>query len=227
MRGADSVLRFEGAARTYPGPPEVAALRPFDLTVARGEFVTVVGPSGSGKSTLLNVAGLLDRPTAGRYWLDGIDVASLPERSRTALRGHRIGLVFQAYHLLATRTVLENVMLAGVYQAVPHTVRRARATEALDRVGLGARAQALAGELSGGERQRVAIARAVVHRPSLLLCDEPTGNLDSVSAAAVLGLLAELHAQGMTLLLITHDRSVAATGQRCIAIHDGVLWDDS
>ncbi|MFI8102211.1 ABC transporter ATP-binding protein [Streptomyces sp. NPDC086023] len=215
------VIEFRGVALTYPGPPPVEALKECDLTVNRGEFVAVVGPSGSGKSTFLNVAGLLDTPTRGRYLLDGIDTAALPDRSRTALRGRRIGFVFQSFHLLPHRTALENTALAMLYTSVPRAERLARAAEALSRVGLSPRADATPGHLSGGERQRVAIARALAGRPSLLLCDEPTGNLDSENAASVLALLDELHAAGLTLLVITHDREVAARAGRTLTIRDG------
>ncbi|MFG2299161.1 ABC transporter ATP-binding protein [Streptomyces sp. NPDC048603] len=221
------VIRFEQVGLRYPGPPPVDALKPCDLTVHRGEFITVVGPSGSGKSTFLNVAGLLDSPTGGRYLLDGIDTGALADRDRTALRGHRIGFVFQSFHLLPHRSALENVTLAMLYTQVPRTERLRRARTALEQVGLGHRADAVPGRLSGGERQRVAIARALVGRPSLLLCDEPTGNLDSANAASVLTLLEELHATGMTVLVITHDTEVAARGRRTVTVRDGVLQEAS
>jgi putative ABC transport system ATP-binding protein len=221
------VIALHGVGRTYPGPPPVCALRPADLIVERGEYLAVVGPSGSGKSTLLNLTGLLDRPTEGRYELDGIDVAELTERDRTALRAGRIGFVFQSFHLLPYRTATENVMLAQLYQAVPRHVRRAAAVEALHRVGLSHRRDALPTTLSGGERQRVAIARAVVNQPSLLLCDEPTGNLDSGTAGTVLDLLDELCAAGMTLMIITHDANVAGRTARVVEIQDGQLSESS
>ncbi|THA72813.1 ABC transporter ATP-binding protein [Streptomyces sp. A0958] len=217
------VIEFRQVALTYPGPPPVAALRPCDLVIRRGEFVTVVGPSGSGKSTFLNIAGLLDAPTSGTYLLDGLDTGALKDGDRTALRGRRIGFVFQSFHLLPHRSALENVTLAMVYSGVARKERRQRAREALVRVGLGHRVGSLPTRLSGGERQRVAIARALVARPSLLLCDEPTGNLDTANAQAVLALLAELHADGMTVLVITHDPEVAGRGARTVTIRDGVL----
>ncbi|MFI7364631.1 ABC transporter ATP-binding protein [Streptomyces sp. NPDC050149] len=219
------VIEFRQAALTYPGPPQVAALRPCDLVIRRGEFVTVVGPSGSGKSTFLNIAGLLDAPTSGTYLLDGLDTGALKDGDRTALRGRRIGFVFQSFHLLPHRSALENVTLAMVYSGVPRKERRQRANEALVRVGLGHRVASLPTTLSGGERQRVAIARALVARPSLLLCDEPTGNLDTANAQSVLALLAELHADGMTVLVITHDPEVAGRGTRTVTIRDGVLGE--
>ncbi|MFE5716725.1 ABC transporter ATP-binding protein [Streptomyces sp. NPDC056501] len=216
-------MEFRGVGLTYPGPPPVHALRPCELSVDVGEFVAVVGPSGSGKSTFLNVAGLLDAPTEGTYLLDGIDTAALSDADRTALRGRRIGFVFQAFHLMPHRSATENVMLSMVYSAVPRAERRTRARDALQRVGLAHRFDALPGRLSGGERQRVAIARALAGRPSLLLCDEPTGNLDSGNAETVLALLGELHTSGMTVVVITHDRDVAARAGRTVTIRDGIL----
>ncbi|MCY0953494.1 ABC transporter ATP-binding protein [Streptomyces sp. H27-S2] len=221
------VIEFRQAGLTYPGPPPVPALTACDLTIQHGEFVTVVGPSGSGKSTFLNIVGLLDAPTEGRYLLDGIDTGSLGDHDRTALRGRRIGFVFQSFHLLPHRSALENVAVAMLYNGVPRKERPARAREALVRVGLGHRLAAVPSRLSGGERQRVAIARALVARPSLLLCDEPTGNLDSANADTVLALLDELHDDGMTVLVITHDQEVAAHGGRTVAIRDGVLREQA
>jgi putative ABC transport system ATP-binding protein len=219
-----AVISFDGVAKTYPGPPPVSALRPCKLRVAAGEWLAVVGPSGSGKSTLLNVAGLLDRPTQGTYELDGIDTGRLPERDRTALRGQRIGFVFQSFHLLPYRSAEDNVLLALLYnRRSRRTDRRELARQALERVGLAHRVNALPGTLSGGEQQRVAIARALVNRPSLLLCDEPTGNLDSTTGAGVLALFDGLHVDGLTIVVITHDPSVAARAQRTVIINDGVL----
>ncbi|QCD57934.1 ABC transporter ATP-binding protein [Streptomyces hawaiiensis] len=220
-----AVIEFRGVGLRYPGPPAVDALRPCDLRIADGEFVTVVGPSGSGKSTLLNIAGLLDTPTQGQYLLNGIDTAALSASRLAALRGERIGFVFQAFHLLPHRSALENVELALVYRAVPRRERSARAAAVLERVGLAHRAAALPTQMSGGERQRVAVARALVGEPSLLLCDEPTGNLDSATSASLLELLDALHRDGMTTVVITHDRQVAEHGQRTVTIRDGVLHD--
>jgi putative ABC transport system ATP-binding protein len=217
------VVRFTSVGKTYPGPPPVEALRPADLVIERGEYVTVVGPSGSGKSTFLNIVGLLDRPTSGRYELDGIDVDDLREADRSALRGRRVGFVFQSFHLLPYRSAVENVALAQLYTGPPGRERRRVALEVLERVGLAHRADALPTMLSGGERQRVAIARALANQPSLLLCDEPTGNLDSETAAAVLALLDEVHAAGYTVIVITHDQDVATRGPRRITVRDGVL----
>ncbi|TYB45697.1 ABC transporter ATP-binding protein [Actinomadura chibensis] len=219
------VIAFDAVSKTYPGPPPVTALRPSHLTVSPGEYVTVVGPSGSGKSTFLNIAGLLDRPSGGAYRLDGIDTGALSDQDRTSLRGRRLGFVFQSFHLMPRRSAVENVMLALLYTGSPRGRRIERATETLQRVGLGHRSHAMAGQLSGGERQRVAIARALVNRPSLLLCDEPTGNLDTATAATVLALIDELHAEGFTVLVVTHDPGVAARGQRSIVIRDGALTE--
>jgi putative ABC transport system ATP-binding protein len=216
------VLR--GAGRTYPGPPPVTALRDIDLVVGRGEYLAVTGPSGSGKTTLLNLLGLLDRPTSGAYELDGADVAELGEGERTAIRGQRIGFVFQEFHLLPYRTAAENVVLALLYRGVEGRARRrAMAEEVLARVGLAERISALPSTMSGGERQRVAIARALVNRPALLLCDEPTGNLDSATALDLLGLIDELHAGGQTVVTVTHDAAVARRAQRRVVMLDGRL----
>ncbi|GAA2962302.1 MULTISPECIES: ABC transporter ATP-binding protein [Streptomyces] len=217
------VIEFRQVGLTYPGPPPVEALRPCDLVIEPGEFVSIVGPSGSGKSTFLNIAGLLDQPTTGTYLLDGIDTTTLKDSDVTSVRGRRIGFVFQSFHLLPHRSALENVMLAMTYNGVPRAERAERAREALACVGLGHRVAAMPSTLSGGERQRCAIARALVARPSLLLCDEPTGNLDTANTATVLRLLETLHDGGMTVLVITHEPEVAARGSRTVAIRDGVL----
>jgi putative ABC transport system ATP-binding protein len=217
------VVELIGVSRSFPGEPPVHALRNVDLVVDRGEYVAVVGPSGSGKSTLLNVVGCLDRPTAGTYRLDGIDVGQLTGDQRAAARGRRIGFVFQGFHLLPHRTVVENVMLAEAYRGGDRAGRRARAEAALARVDLAGRAGFRPTKLSGGERQRVAIARAVCSRPSLLLCDEPTGNLDTRTTGAILELFDELQADGLTLLVITHDPAVSRRAARTVAMVDGRL----
>ncbi|MFJ4907608.1 ABC transporter ATP-binding protein [Streptomyces sp. NPDC093249] len=223
--GQQPVIELRAVGLRYPGPPPVVALSPCDLRIWPGEFVTVVGPSGAGKSSLLNIIGLLDAATEGNYLLDGRDTAALGEAQRTALRGRSIGFVFQAFHLLPHRTAWENVELGLIHGGTPRKERRATARDALVRVGLEHRLKALPTTLSGGERQRVAIARAVAGSPSLLLCDEPTGNLDSATAATVLSLLDELHSEGMTVVVITHDPSVANRGKRVLAIRDGVLTE--
>lgn len=220
---AHLAIECVGVSRVYPGPPPVPALRRADLAIPNGEYVAIVGRSGSGKSTLLNLLGLLDRPTEGRYWLDGIEVGSLADRDRTALRGGRIGFVFQSFQLLPHRSALENVMLSLVYNATPARQRRELAAQALNQVGLGHRKNALPTTLSGGEQQRVAIARALVKRPTMLLCDEPTGSLDSASALTVLELFDDLHAAGLTIVTITHAAEVAARAERTMVITDGIL----
>jgi putative ABC transport system ATP-binding protein len=217
------VIELRGLGRTYPGPPPVPALRPADLVIEAGDYVAVTGPSGSGKSTLLHLLGLLDTPTVGSYLLDGLDTSALGDKDRSALRGRRIGVVFQAFHLLPYRTALENVLLAELYNQTPRGARLAAAAAALEEAGLGHRLDALPTTLSGGECQRVAIARALVNRPSLLLCDEPTGNLDSANAAALMDVLDQLNAAGYTIVVITHDPRVAAHSRRRVAISDGVL----
>ena len=220
-----TVVDLRAAGRSFPGPPPVHALHPASLQVAGGEYLSIVGPSGSGKSTLLNLLGLLDRPSTGEYWLDGIPTHAAGERERTALRGGLIGFVFQAFHLLPHRTVLENVLLATMYSGIPRDERLGRAYEALRRVGLAHRIDFRPTTLSGGERQRVAVARAVVTAPRLLLADEPTGNLDSSTSGEVLDLFDELHTDGLTLLVITHDDAVAARAQRTVRITDGRLTE--
>ena len=217
------VVVLDAVTRVFPGPPPVRALDATDLSIGRGEYVAIVGPSGSGKSTLLHLIGLLDRPTDGTYWLDGIDTGTLGERARAGLRADRIGFVFQAFHLLPHRSAVENVMLAELYRAVPRRIRRTQAVAALEAVGLAHRLDASPTTMSGGERQRVAIARALVASPSVLLADEPTGNLDTATGNQIMDLFERLHAEGMTLAVITHDDSVADRAQRLIRIRDGVV----
>ncbi|MCA1844619.1 MAG: ABC transporter ATP-binding protein [Actinobacteria bacterium] len=219
----DPVVELRGVSRTFDRDPPVYALRDVDLSIWPGEWLAIVGPSGSGKSTLLNVLGLLDRHTAGTYRFDGTDVAELDDLDRAGLRGRRIGFIFQAFHLLPHRSVLENVMLAELYVGAPRQGRRQRALAALEQVGLSDRASFLPTRLSGGQRQRAAIARSLMAEPGLLLCDEPTGNLDSKSAENVLDILEELSASGLTLVVITHDENVAARAHRRVRIVDGHL----
>jgi ABC-type lipoprotein export system ATPase subunit len=221
------VVELAGVWRTYGVDPPVHALRDVDLRIAAGEWLAIVGPSGSGKSTLLNVIGLLDRPTAGSYRLLGTDVEGFDDLARAGLRARYLGFVFQAFHLLPHRSVLENVMLAELYRGESREGRRQRAAAALDRVGMSPRADFLPSRLSGGERQRAAIARALVGEPSLLLCDEPTGNLDSASSDAVLGLFEQLHGDGLTLAVITHDDHVAGFARRRVRMVDGRLEEES
>ncbi|HTC81920.1 MAG TPA: ABC transporter ATP-binding protein [Acidimicrobiia bacterium] len=219
------VVELSGVCRTFERDPPVRALSDVDLTIWPGEWLAIVGPSGSGKSTLLNVLGLLDRQTAGTYRFDGVDVNGLDDLARAGLRGRRIGFIFQAFHLLPHRSVLENVMLAELYIGAPRRGRQQRALAALERVGLLERADFLPTRLSGGQRQRAAIARSLMGEPSLLLCDEPTGNLDSKSAANVLDILGGLSRSGLTLVVITHDESVAARADRRVRIVDGTLGE--
>ncbi len=221
----DKVLELRGIGREYGSDPAVIALRDIDLSLYRGDWLSITGPSGAGKSTLLNIIGCLDSPTSGRYFIDGIDTTSLSDDELAGLRSRRIGFVFQSFHLLPYRSVLENVMLAEVYRCEPSSGRQARALAAIARVGLAHRADFLPIKLSGGERQRVAIARALVGSPSLLLCDEPTGNLDSKTSAEILDFFAELNADGLTLAIVTHDENVARRARRRVHIVDGALTE--
>jgi putative ABC transport system ATP-binding protein len=219
----DEVIALQAVGRVFPTVPPVPALTEVTLRIERGDYVSVVGPSGSGKSTLLNVLGLLDTPDTGSYRLEGIDTSELDDAERTTVRGARIGFVFQSFHLLAHRDVEDNVMLGELYGNRPRSGRRDRALAALDLVGMGHRIGFQPGQLSGGERQRVAIARALVGDPALLLCDEPTGNLDTANTAAVLDLFDDLQARGTTLVVITHDDAVSSRAARCVRIRDGFL----
>jgi ABC-type lipoprotein export system ATPase subunit len=218
---APEVVDLRGIGRTYGSDPPVDALRGVDLTIRRSDWVAIVGPSGSGKSTLLNILGCLDHPTAGTYLIDGLDVSGLSDGERTAVRARRIGFVFQSFHLLPHRSALENVMLAELYAGVPRAGRRERALAALARVGMAHRCDSLPTRLSGGEQQRVAIARALLGSPSLLLCDEPTGNLDSANTESLLLLFDALARDGLTLVVVTHDEQVAARAGRVIRMVDG------
>jgi macrolide transport system ATP-binding/permease protein len=219
------VLELSKVCKDFEIDPVVTALVDIDLVLDRGDWLAITGPSGSGKSTLLNIIGCLDRPTSGSFRFDGIETTTLTESERAGLRSQRIGFVFQSFHLLPYRTVLENVMLAEIYRGHAQQGRRQRALQAIKRVGLAHRADFLPMKLSGGERQRAAIARAIVGNPSLLLCDEPTGNLDSTNSANVLDIFEELNREGLTLVVVTHDPEVARRSARQVHIIDGRLTD--
>jgi putative ABC transport system ATP-binding protein len=221
------MIELQGVTRHYQLRGQtVSALRGVDITIQSGEFVAITGASGSGKSTLLNVLGCLDRPSAGHYLLEGREVGSLDDEAISDVRNHRIGFVFQSFHLLTRLSVLENVMLPMRFSRTPDQQAEARAKQLLERVGLGERLDHRPGELSGGQMQRAAIARALFMQPALLLADEPTGNLDSKTALEVIALLRELHAGGQTVVLVTHDNDIAASAKRSIRLRDGKVECD-
>jgi putative ABC transport system ATP-binding protein len=221
-----TVLELAGVTKEYRGNPPVRALDGVNLSVHAGEFVAIVGPSGSGKSTLINVVGALHRPTSGTVRIDGRDVSRLSDARLAAVRGRRIGFVFQQFHLVEGLTAVENVATALLYGGVGRSARNDRARRALERVGLGDKATRRPGALSGGERQRVGIARALVGEPAIILADEPTGNLDSKTGAAIVALFRELHSAGHTVVLITHDRDIAEQAPREVSLLDGAIVDD-
>ena len=224
----DAVIDLREARKTYrTGDLEFEALRGVDLRIERGEYVAVVGPSGSGKSTLMNVLGCLDTLTSGTYRIAGDDVDDLDETDLASVRNEQIGFVFQQFNLLPSLSALRNVELPLVYRGVAPAARRARAVQALERVGLGDRTANRPGQLSGGQQQRVAVARALVGEPALVLADEPTGNLDSRSTADVLDLFDALHAAGRTIVLITHEHEVAERSRRVVRVLDGLITSDA
>jgi putative ABC transport system ATP-binding protein len=225
--GGDPVLELAGVSKVYPGLSPVVALDDVSFTIHAGELVGIVGPSGSGKSTLLHMMGTLDRPSSGSVRIEGLDVAELDDRELATVRATRIGFVFQQFFLDNYTTALENVADGLLYAGVSRATRRRAAAEALGKVGLAHRIEHRPPQLSGGERQRTAIARALVGNPAIVLADEPTGNLDSKSAAAIFALLQELNKEGVTIIVITHDNELAARLPRRIEMRDGRIRDDS
>jgi putative ABC transport system ATP-binding protein len=219
------VAVLEDISRVYDGAVPTIALARATIELFEGDLVTIVGPSGAGKSTLLNMLGLLDRPTTGRVWIGGVDTSLMEERQLARLRARTLGFVFQAFHLVPHKTVIENVEMGMLYADLPRRARRERAGSAIDRLRMTHRASAFPGTLSGGERQRVALARALANDPQLLLCDEPTGNLDSVTSAEVVELLQDLNAGGQTTVIVTHDATVAGVGRRSLTVEDGLVTE--
>ncbi len=225
--GRDVVLSLHGVTKEYPTTPPVRALRGVDFSVTRGELVGVVGPSGSGKSTLLHIMGTLDRPTAGKVTVAGYDIDELSDRDLSALRSRHIGFVFQQFHLLSGYTALDNVADGLLYTGLNLRTRRDMAEQALRRVDLGHRLGHVATKLSGGERQRVAVARALVGRPSIVLADEPTGNLDTKNSDAIVDLIRQINEEGVTLVVITHNREIAGAFPRTAGLRDGRIEYDT
>ena len=221
------MIRLEGIVKEYyMGDVVVRALDSVDVEIQRGEFVSIMGPSGSGKSTLLNVLGVLDQPSAGAYYLEGVDITQLRDRELAKIRNQHFGFIFQAYNLFPELTALENVMVPLMYAGRPRRERRERAEELLNRVGMGHRLHHLPTQLSGGEQQRVAIARALANNPTLLMADEPTGNLATDQGAEIMGILQELNRQGTTVVIVTHDPAITAYGKRLLRLRDGKIISD-
>jgi len=224
---SDAIIRLEGIKREYVmGSERVLALRGVDLEIGRNEYVAIMGPSGSGKSTMMNMLGCLDTPSAGQYWLNGQEVSTMVDDDLARVRNREIGFVFQTFNLLPRATALANVELPLVYAGVSTRERKRRAEAALERVGLGNRMDHRSNELSGGQRQRVAIARALVNEPSILLADEPTGNLDSATSVEIMRVFGSLHAQGQTVILVTHEPDIAAHAHRVVVLRDGKVDSD-
>ena len=225
---SDPLIRTIGLAREYVmGSEIVRALRGVDLEIARNEYVAIMGPSGSGKSTMMNLIGCLDTPSAGQYWLNGVEVSQMSEDELARVRNREIGFVFQTFNLLPRATALHNVELPLIYSGMGSKERKQRAAAALDSVGLADRVTHKPNELSGGQRQRVAIARALVTKPSIILADEPTGNLDSTTSEEIMKVFADLHqAHGQTIVMVTHERDIAAHAARVVTLHDGLVSSD-
>jgi len=226
--GATPAIRLENVVKTYDlGEVQVHALRGVSLEIYRSEFVAIMGASGSGKSTLMNILGCLDRPTKGRYFLDGDDVSQLSKNALARVRSHKIGFVFQQFNLLSRTSALENVELPTIYAGVPTQEREKRAREALERVGLAERAMHFPSQLSGGQQQRVAIARALVNNPAILLADEPTGNLDSRTSVEIMDILQKLNQEhGLTVVIVTHEADIAQYARRALEFRDGKMRRD-
>ena len=224
---SDTIIRTEDLRKEYElGAETVRALRGVDLLIERNEYVAVMGPSGSGKSTLMNLIGCLDTPTAGEYWLNGQPVANRTDDELARIRNREIGFVFQTFNLLPRATSLHNVELPLIYAGLPSRERRERAANMLHKVGLGDRMEHSPAQLSGGQRQRVAVARALINNPAILLADEPTGNLDSTTSNEIMRLFDQLHADGQTIIVVTHEPDIAAHADRVITLHDGVISSD-
>jgi putative ABC transport system ATP-binding protein len=224
---SDAIIKLQGITREYlMGGERIRALAGVDLTINRNEYVAIMGPSGSGKSTMMNVLGCLDTPSGGSYWLNGHEVSRMADDDLARVRNREIGFVFQTFNLLPRATALANVELPLVYAGVTSRERRRRAESALSRVGLGERMHHKPNELSGGQRQRVAIARALVNEPSILLADEPTGNLDSTTSIEIMRVFGQLHAQGQTVVLVTHEPDIAAHAHRVVVLRDGLIDTD-
>ncbi len=224
---SDAIIRLQGITREYVmGSEKVLALRGVDLEIGRNEYVAIMGPSGSGKSTMMNMLGCLDTPSGGQYWLNGQEVSTMADDDLARVRNREIGFVFQTFNLLPRASALANVELPLVYAGVSTRERKRRAEAALQRVGLGNRMDHRPNELSGGQRQRVAIARALVNEPSILLADEPTGNLDSATSVEIMRVFGNLHAQGQTVVLVTHEPDIAAHAHRVVVLRDGKVDSD-
>ena len=222
------MIRLQGITKEYRmGDQTVHALQGVDLQIERNEMVAFIGASGSGKSTMMNIVGCLDRPSSGEYWLNGREVATMSGDDLARVRNREIGFIFQSFHLLPRASAIDNVAQPLIYRGIPLRERLALATEALQRVGLGERMHHRPNELSGGQRQRVAIARALVGKPSILLADEPTGNLDSATSLDIMNLIRELHAAGQTVVIVTHEPEIAEQCQRVVRLRDGRVMSDT